>query len=78
MRTRSAKLAEPPPFKVSDHALIRWLERVHDMPMEFYRDMLASEVRGAIGCGAAGLRKGGYHYIIDTQKRQLITVVKEG
>lgn len=36
-------------LQVSDHALVRWLERVHGVDMEGFREILRSEVAAMIG-----------------------------
>lgn len=36
-------------LQVSDHALIRWLERVHGIDMEGFREMLRQDVARMIG-----------------------------
>lgn len=39
---------------VTDHALIRWLERVHGIDMEFFRRACAAECQHIIDAGASG------------------------
>jgi hypothetical protein len=41
--------------EVSDHALVRWLERAHDIDMEFYRRQLAEQVQDAAAAGAKAI-----------------------
>lgn len=31
-------------FVITDHALVRWLERRHGMDMEFFREAMAAEI----------------------------------
>lgn len=50
---------------VSDHALVRWLERVHGIDMNFFRSMLAKEVETAVAMGATGLTLNGVQFVLD-------------
>lgn len=50
--------------EVTDHALIRWLERVHGIPMEEFRKKLADVVRPSIKAGAIGLQRDGMLYTL--------------
>lgn len=61
-------------IEVSDHALIRWLERGHGMPMEWFRREMERDVaRGAeIGCSLVSLRK------FEIKRDRLIYVVRGG
>ncbi len=43
-------------IEVSDHALVRWLERRHGIDMEGFRQQLAAEVRHVAGSGAYSLK----------------------
>lgn len=42
-------MTAPPPVIVTDHALVRWLERKHGIDMEGYRRILAAEVAPFVG-----------------------------
>jgi len=46
----------PRPAKVgiTDHALVRWLERVHGIDVEAYRSLLMHEVRPYLEAGCSG------------------------
>ena len=35
-------------YRISDHALLRWLERVHGVDVEFFRQQLLEEVERAV------------------------------
>jgi hypothetical protein len=39
---------------VTDHALVRWLERGHGMDMEFFREQLRQQVQPMIDAKASG------------------------
>lgn len=61
-------------IEVSDHALIRWLERGHNMPMEWFRREIEREVTraGEIGRSLVGLRQ------FEIKRDRLIYVVRGG
>ena len=59
MRPRTPTLAD---VRVSDHAVVRWLERVHGIDMEFFRDEIRAIAGPAAAVGAAALRKDGFVY----------------
>ena len=61
------------PLIVSDHALVRWLERTGAVEVEQLRDLLAGSLQRA---SDAADRIGGGHYIILTDG--LVYVVREG
>ncbi len=58
---------------VSDHALVRYMERVFDLPVEHYRTLLAEEVRDAARAGVASLTRDGISYVF--RRGVLVTVV---
>lgn len=66
-------------ISVTDHALVRYLERVHGVDMDAFRDALRSEISGAaVAVGAAvggfyAVKRGGYTYICCG--RRVITVM---
>jgi hypothetical protein len=52
--------------KVSDHALIRYLERVMDVPVEQIRaDMLTDTVLQAMALNASSVHGDGFKFVID-------------
>jgi hypothetical protein len=59
---------------ITDHALIRWLERVHAVPMEDLRARLADQVRNWAETGAKRVRKGPVMFVFGPDRR-LITVL---
>ncbi|WWT39886.1 hypothetical protein [Microcystis phage Mwe-JY08] len=61
-------------IEVSDHALIRWLERGHNIPMEWFRREMERDVaRGAeIGCSLVGEGK------FEIRREHIIYVVRAG
>jgi hypothetical protein len=58
--------------RVTDHALVRWLERAHDVDMPGFRVMLHDIVGDAIDAGATAVRHDGLLYVIEGGR--LITV----
>lgn len=61
---------------VTDHALVRWLERVHQMPIETFRKALAETVGPVTGVGEVVVRKEGMKYLV--RNDALITVIEQG
>jgi hypothetical protein len=68
---------EPLDVVVSDHALVRWLERAHGIDMEFFRRKLAGEVGHAAQAGASGLVLNGLRFALDGGRVITVTPVKD-
>jgi hypothetical protein len=60
---------------VSDHALLRWMERVYDIDINGLRAQLAELVRPAGQSGAKSFVHEGHEYVF--RRGQLVTVVKD-
>ena len=60
---------------VTDHVLVRFLERVKGVDMAAVRAEIAGIVEGALGIGATKFTAGGITYVLDPKKRAIITVV---
>lgn len=59
---------------VSDHAMLRYLERVLDIDVDAMREALLTEnVRNAMKMGASGVIVNGVHFVIKGQ--MLVTVM---
>lgn len=58
---------------VSDHALVRWLERGHGIEMEAFREMLAGKVANAVAAGASSVKIDGLCFIL--RRGVLVTVM---
>jgi hypothetical protein len=58
--------ARPAPVdvRVTDHAILRWLERVHGIDMEFFRNQVREIAGPAAAVGASALRRDGFTYVI--------------
>ena len=58
---------------VTDHALLRWLDRVYGLDLDSIRDQIATPaIRSAILAGAAAITIDGFTYVL--QDRQVVTV----
>lgn len=53
-----------PPLDVSDHAVLRELERAHGIPVEALRTAIAAKTHAARAMGACGLVADGLRYVI--------------
>jgi hypothetical protein len=61
---------------VSDHALIRWLERMKGIDMDLVRQKVLSDQQVlAIRCGASAIRSNGHRYVI--KDYTLVSIVPE-
>jgi hypothetical protein len=54
----------PADVRVSDHAVLRWLERVHGIDVEFFRDQVREIAGPAAAVGASALTRDGFVYVI--------------
>lgn len=61
---------------ITDHALVRYLQRVRGIDVEAIRAQLAAECGPAIQLGAKTMRSGGLEYRFDGAK--LITIYVRG
>lgn len=66
------------PVHISDHALIRYLERVAGVSLEIVRAEMRDLVRDAIDAGATRAVVDGYSYEMDPRSRTVITVYPKG
>jgi hypothetical protein len=55
---------EPPVVRVSDHAIVRWLERVEGLDLDIIRGDISGR-RPAAASGAKVLRRDGHAFILD-------------
>lgn len=51
--------------RVSDHAIVRWLERVRGVDIEAFRAEIVATVQAAVDAGAKQISVGGVTYILD-------------
>lgn len=61
---------------VSDHALVRYLERVHGIDMDFFQRACANECEEAVAMGARAAKIGGHWFLFDGAR--LTTVLPAG
>ena len=54
--TRSLAIRPAVPV-ITDHALLRWLERVHGIDVEWMRSQLAAEVAPYVGVGVSRVKR---------------------
>jgi hypothetical protein len=52
------------PHPVTDHAVIRYLERVLGLDVDGLRDKIAEDIRPALRTGASAITKQGFKYMI--------------
>ena len=60
---------------VSDHAVVRWLERVHEQDIEFFRNQIKNIVKDAIDAKATSITVDGFCYILDPISRSVVSVI---
>ena len=66
------------PVHVSDHALVRYLERVAGISLEIVRAEVRDLVRDAINAGATRVVVAGCIYELNPKARTVITVLPKG
>ena len=66
-------MSKPPEVNVSDHAVLRYLERVLNMPIEQLRAQIKAECEGAVVAGARSLKKDGFQYHFDGYSVKTVT-----
>jgi len=59
---------------VSDHAVVRYMERVMGVDVEAVRNLIAAEVETAVAVGACGLKKDGFTFRLDGEN--VVTVYR--
>lgn len=57
-------MIKPQPVRVTDHAVLRYLERAMDLNVEIVREHIASLCAGPAACGASALRAEGVKFEI--------------
>lgn len=71
-------MTRPRPIRISDHALIRYLERVAGISLETVRAEVSDLVRDAMDAGATRVTIAGCIYELDPRARAVITVLPQG
>jgi hypothetical protein len=67
-----------PEIIVSEHALLRYIERVYKIDLDPIRQAIAEAVRPAAVTGAASINSGGFSYILSRERAGAITVKTVG
>lgn len=60
-------------INVTDHALVRWLERKHGADLRGYREEIAQTVKDAVSVGASKVTINGLTFVLE--KNNVVTVV---
>lgn len=63
---------------ITDHALLRWLERAHDIDMEHFRSALAALAEPYARLKVAHVEVGGVWFVFDGAKLVTVTPEKPG
>ena len=62
---------------VTDHALVRWLERIEGLDIDYIREDIAEKVSDAIDRGYEQCVKGDAVFVLDTATKTVITVFQK-
>lgn len=62
---------------VTDHALMRFIERVGGVDLTSFRAHIVELVQAAVAIGATQVITGGFTYILDPNSRVVITILDE-
>lgn len=60
---------------ISDHAVLRYLERILEIDIEQFRQSMAREISQAVGAGAKKLVRGDAVFVLETTPRGDASVV---
>ena len=71
-------MTRPRPIRISDHALVRYLERVVGVSLDIARNEIADLVRDALDARATRVTIAGCIYELDPRARAVITVLPRG
>lgn len=63
-------------INVTDHALVRWLERVGGIDMDYFRDHIRSLVKEAYDAGFVTITIDDFTYVLDKKTESLIRVLE--
>ena len=68
-------MKETDPIIVSDHALIRFIERVAGIDLETIRAHIADQVKEAVDAGATSITIDGFYYVLVPERRSVATIL---
>ena len=63
---------------ITDHALLRWLERVHGVDVEMWRTLMQQEIREALDAYEARACPGTAAFILSPTGDKVVTVIGAG
>jgi len=63
---------------ITDHAIIRFLERVHGIDVQAARAEIEARVGQAVRVGACAVISGGFRYVIDDVRVTSVVPVQSG
>lgn len=61
-------------IRITDHALVRFLERVEGIDLDPLREEIVALTREAINAGASGITINGFLYNVDPKSRAVVTI----
>jgi hypothetical protein len=61
---------------VTDHAVLRYLERAHGLDVEFFRSHIATLTAAGVQHGATGVKVEGVNFVL--QDETVVTVLEKG
>jgi hypothetical protein len=64
-------------ISVTDHALMRFIERVGGVDLTSFRAHISELIRGAMDAGATQVKIDGFSYVIDPVTRTVITIMDD-
>lgn len=62
--------------RVTDHAVLQYLARVHGFDVEQIRQQIANTCKAAVAAGAQSIQRDGHHYVLTGNA--VITVLPRG
>lgn len=66
----------PTTITVTDHCVLRYLERVEGLDVEGIRSAIAGITAPALDAGASGTVQDGWRYVLKPETRSVVTVVR--
>jgi hypothetical protein len=63
---------------ITDHALLRWLDRVHGLEVEPLRAEMLAQVGPCLGAGARGVRIGDNWFVFNSIGDRVVSVMPYG
>jgi len=66
---------KPQDIKISDHALMRYIERFYGINLDAVREEIIGHTRDAINSGANGVQVNGFLFQISPQTRTVVTIL---